>query len=261
MDLTTPYDRNARMPNGFEAPKKKPKPSRMPNLSYGKDRRPKSRPSVISAAESINILALLKHELQKIDCILQKYYIRAHVRGVDIENIKVFCSDVSGLRSRVVDIDPNDEIDHDRMQKVTSMALIAVARKFKKRVKDELRLEAQLYDFEDSDMGVVSVTVPVEKVEPDPLPPPVSMPPPLPPEDMGEMSGNEEEVPEGLGDLAEPIEGGEDQVYTPSDGEMDLGTPEEGAPTPGIEGEEGGLPGAVNPEDEIGRATKAPELI
>jgi hypothetical protein len=246
------------MPEGFEAPKKKPKPSRMPNLSYGKDRRPKPRPSVVTTAEAITILAVLKQELQKIDCILQTYYIRSHVRGVDIEKIKVFCSDLPALRDKVADMDTNDDLEHDRMQKPTSLALIAISSSFKERLRDELRLEAQLFDFEDSDYGIVSVTVPVEKIEP-PAPPP--MPPMPPPMEPTGAPGPDEEVPEGLGDMPEPM-GAEDQVYTPSDDEMDLGAPEEeGAPVPGGLPEGEGLPAAIRPEDEIGKATEAPELI
>jgi hypothetical protein len=247
------------MPEGFEAPKKKVKPSRMPNLSYGKDRRPKPRPSVISTAEAINVLALLKQELQRIDCILKSYYIRAHVRGLDIEKIQVYCSDMAALRNRVMDMDGDEQIEHDRMQKVTSLALLAVSGKFKNRLRDELRLEAQLFDFEDSDMGIVSVTVPIERMEP-PAPMPAPLPPMPEPMDMPMPSG-EEEVPESLGGETSPLPSAEDQVYSPNDGEMDLGSPEEeSAPTPGLPGDDE-LPGAVNPEDEIGRATKAPELI
>lgn len=241
--------------------KKKQKPSRMPNLSYSKEKSESKRPSVISIPEAINVVALLKKELKKINCNLKNYFIRTHIRGIDIEKITVFCSDVRNLRKTVKKMDTNKVLEHDRMQKTTSLALIAISKKFKKKLKNELRLEAQLFDFEDSDYGIISVTVPIKKKEKEPEPSTPEMPSFETPTETPEISVEPEEgasaaSPEGTDLMPLEIEGepaGEQPIAEE--------TPEEEQAIPETGAEEKELPEEVNPEEEVGKSTQLPELI
>lgn len=288
-ELMTPYSdsrQNRSMSNEeYAAPfkvsmtygsgKKQQKPSRMPNLSFSnnkKEIKPKHS-SVISTSEAINVVGLLKKELQKINCNLKNYFVRSHIRGIDIEKIIIFCSDTKELRRMVKRMDINKTIDHDRMKNTTSLALIAIAKKLKKKLKNELRLEAELYDFKDSDYGVISVTVPVVKKEPI-VPPPAPMPvapapaPAAAPQEEGPAIGPEAGSPEeallaGDEKLMPPLE---IEGQTPEEGaigEAPAGSPEAAAAIPGLPEERGaeGLPASIEPEEEVGRATQLPELI
>lgn len=243
--------------------KKKQKPSRMPNLSYSKEKSESKRPSVISIPEAINVVSVLKKELKKINCNLKNYFIRTHIRGIDIEKITVFCSDIRELRKMVKKMDTEKVLEHDRMQKTTSLALIAISKKFKRKLKNELRLEAQLFDFEDSDYGIISVTVPIKKEEEEQKPEtpqipsfetPTETPTETPPEEETPAAGSEPLAP--LEIEGEPAsEEGAIAEETPEGGEGGEEIPE----TEEVSEKE--LPEAVNPEEEVGKTTQLPELI
>lgn len=250
MDYMTPYSGS---PQQSEKPA--PKPTKMPNLGYGgKSVRPKATNSVISTAEAINIVAILKQELQKVDCVLRDFYVRKHARGVDVDKIKIFSAHTNDLRQRVRDMDPDGEVPHDRRNRITSLALMVVNHKVRKRMEEELNLDAALYDYDDVDLGVMSVTVPSSNPDPEEMDEaPFGFPPTEP--------GPEETFPPPEEEGATPPPGGEEEVYSPEDEEMDLGGVEEEQGAPPLPGEEGALPGAIRPEDEVGNPRAVPDLL
>lgn len=247
--------------------KKKQKPSRMPNLSHSKKNKKQDQkhPSIISTAEAINIIGILKKELKKINCNLKNYFVSNHIRGIDIEKIDIFCSDMKALRKIIKEMDVNKVVEHDRMQKATSMALMAIAKKFKNKLRNELRLEAQLFDFEDSDYGIISVTTPVKKMQkkveaapaPAPAPAPAAPAPEEPP--IGPEAGSPEEaLVTGNETMMPPLE---IEGEAPEEGAIAEETPEEEGAIPEAGAPEEALPEAIEPEEEVGKATQMPELI
>lgn len=250
------------MTHGGSSVKKKPKPSRMPNLSFSSSRskgpKDSKRPSVISTADSINIVGILKRELQKINCNLKNYFVRSHIRGVDIEKIQVFCSNIRELKKTIRKMDVNKILDHERMKNTTSLALMAISKKFKNKLRGELKLEAELFDFEDSDYGVISVTVPVAKKQkapaPAPLPPPPPMPMPTPSAPEQKPIGPEPGSPE------EALATGNEALMPPL--EIENMPPEQGAIEEAPEeNKEEELPGSIEPEEQEGKETELPELL
>lgn len=235
----------------------RPKPSRMPNLGYGGSRIAHRKPqSVMSTPDAINVIAVLRQELQKVGCVLVNYKASFHSRGIDVKGIKVFTANTSDLRKKVKDMDINGELDHEDLKGTTRMALTAVKGKVEDRLQDEHRLEAQLFMHEGSDIGSMSVTVPVAGKEEPMIPPPPPIPPAPAPEMPGEPGGGDIYAPS---DEEMDLEGGE--------GDFDFGEPAdeefrtEGAPH---EAEDERFPGAIEPEDEFGppgRASDVPDLI
>lgn len=140
------------------------RPSFIPDLSGDVDRTPPkntSQNSQIDTATAISAVGILKQELSKIDCTLQDYQIKFNLNGVDINKIKVAANNMDELRTKVPEAEGDDR--HKFASKVASLALRAIQQPLNDRIKDELGLSTASFEYEESDQGALSMSVPSEE--------------------------------------------------------------------------------------------------
>jgi hypothetical protein len=162
--------------------------------------------SQLSKGVALDIITIVRDELNKNGCRLKNYYVDFTASGFDIADIEIDVKD----QQRVIDIvkEAEPEVRHEFSKNPTKYAYMAANIEIARRVKEELGLDYRAYAGQKTGKILVSVNEPKEEM---PLPP--SQEPGLPAELIagveeppahddsieGYGPGDEMELPPGLG--------------------------------------------------------------
>ena len=171
--------------------------------------------SQLSKGVALDIISILRDELNKIGCRLKNYYVDFTASGFDIADLEIDVKD----QQRVIDIvkEAEPEVRHEFSKNPTKYAYMAANIEIARRVKEELGLDYRAYAGQKTGKILVSVNEPKEEM---PLPPSqeaglpaeliagVEEPLQHDPNVEGYGPGEEMELPPGMGPEAAPGEGG-----------------------------------------------------
>lgn len=121
--------------------------------------------SAIDVSTAIHAVAIIKQELGSINCTLKDYRIEFNVNGFDINHVKIGTNDISVLRTKVGDLG-NIKDRHKISSKVSSLAMRAINSKLKERMRNELGIDTQAFEYDGADQGAYSMKTVTEE-EPD----------------------------------------------------------------------------------------------
>lgn len=213
--------------------------------------------SQLSKGIALDIVSIMRDELNKLGCRLKNYYVDFTASGFDIADIEIDVKD----QQRVIDVvkEAEPEVRHEFAKSPTKYAYMAANIEIARRVKEELGLDYRAYAGQKTGKILVSVNEPKEEM---PLPPSqeaglpaeliagVEEPPAHDDSVEGYAPGEEMELPPGLGvggggpdeleelglGPSEPGKTGEEEIaelpIEQSEDEEDL---ENKPPRPGIE--------------------------
>lgn len=233
-----------------------------------------SNGSQLNSEVALDIVKIIKDELNQLGCRLTDYYIKFNTKGFDITDIDIEVNDPARIIDSLKEAEPS--VRHEFSETPIKYAFMAANVSISERVHNELGLDYEGFGYEDGDGVSVSVGEPKEEK-------------PLPaaefgPADMADSMGEFDFT--GGPDAGEPGQEDVDAVMGGGGGGgmgglgglgggMDLGAPPAGGMDlpPGEEGAEGGgeagadagaglgeEPGPVGPEGEGAEFPELPEF-